>query len=79
MPKICNHNYSYVPKPEKVLEQLFSDGERMPEVEQGKIVAGDAAELDLLTLKKRSGGKLLVLYFYYFDSEPKRQSVCDGR
>ena len=79
MQKICNHNYSYVPKPEKVLEQLFSDGERMPEVEQGKIVAGDAAELDLVTFIKRPGGKLLVLYFYYFDSKPKCQSVCDGR
>ena len=74
----CNLNYSYVPKPEKVLEELFSDGEGMPEVEQGKIVAGDAAELDLLTLKKRSGGKLLVLYFYYLDSKPKCQNVCKG-
>ena len=51
----------------------------MPEVEQGKIVAGDAAELDLVTFNKRPGGKLLVLYLYYFDSKPKCQSVCDGR
>ena len=51
----------------------------MPEVEQGKIVAGDAAELDLLTLQKRLGGKLLVLYFYHFDSKPKCQNVCNGR
>ena len=51
----------------------------MPEVEQGKRVAADAAELDLLTLQKRLGGKLFVLYFYYFDSKPKCQSVCDGR
>ena len=50
----------------------------MPEVEQGKIVAGDAAELDLLTLKKRSGGKLLVSCFYYLDSKPKCQNMCKG-
>ena len=61
MQNFCNLNYSYVPKPEKVLEELFSDGEGMPEVEQGKIVAGDAVKLDSLTLKKHLGGKLVML------------------
>ena len=51
----------------------------MPEVEQGKIVAGDDGELDLLTLQKRPGGKLLVLYFYFFDSKSDCQNVCNGR
>ena len=43
----------------------------MPEVNQGEIVAGDAAELDFLTLKKRPGGKLLMLCFCSFDSKTK--------
>ena len=32
-------------------------------------MAGDAVVLDSLTLKKRPGGKLLMLCFYSFDSE----------
>ena len=64
-------NFSYVPNPEKVVEQLLSDGEGIPEVEQGKIVAGDAVKLDVLTLNRRPRGKLLTLCFYSFDSVPK--------
>ena len=60
------HNFSYVPKPEKVVEQLLSDGEGIPEVEQGTIVATDAVKLDFLPLKKRPRGKLLKLCFYSF-------------
>ena len=41
----------------------------MPEIKQGKIVAGDPAELDVLTLKKRRpGGELLKSHFYSMDS-----------
>ena len=54
---ICNENYSYVANPEKVLEQLLSNGEEIPEIKQGKIVAGDHVELDVLNLKKRPRGK----------------------
>ena len=54
---ICNKNHSYVANPEKVLGQLLSNGEEIPEIKQGKIVAGDHVELDVLTLKKRPRGK----------------------
>merc|ERR1712001_539627 len=47
----------YVANPEKVLEQILSEGEAIPEIKQGKIIAGDPAELDVLTLKHRRGGK----------------------
>ena len=65
---MSSDNFSYVPNPEKVVEQLLSDGEGIPEVEQGKIVAGDAVKLDFLPLTKRPRGKLSILCFYSFDS-----------
>ena len=55
--KIFNENHSYVANPEKVIEQLLSNGEEIPEIKQGKVVAGDHVELDVLTLKKRPRGK----------------------
>ena len=55
--KFFNENHSYVANPEKVIEQLLSNGEEIPEIKQGKVVAGDHVELDVLTLKKRPRGK----------------------
>ena len=40
-------NSRYVASPKKVLRQLLLDG-KYPEVTKGKIVAGDAVELDVL-------------------------------
>ena len=39
----------------------------MPEIKQGKIIAGDPAELDVLTLKKRRGGKLSKFFFLFIE------------
>lgn len=51
----------YVANPEKVLKKLLSDGEGIPEIKQGKIIAGDPAELDVLTLNKRRGDALYIV------------------
>ena len=44
---MLNTNSRYVTSPRKVLRQLLLDG-KYPEVTKGKIVAGDAVELDIL-------------------------------
>ena len=45
---ICpKYNSRYVANPKKVLRQLLLDG-KYPEVTKGKIVAGDAVELDVM-------------------------------
>ena len=35
----------------------------MPEIKQGKIIAGDPAELDVLTLKHRREGWFIIFCF----------------
>ena len=44
---MLNTNSRYVASPKKVLRQLLLDG-KYPEVTKGKIIAGDAVELDVL-------------------------------
>ena len=45
-----NPYFRYVPNPTKVLADLWQKGHEYPEMVSGKIVAGDAVELDVLTL-----------------------------
>ena len=38
-----------MPNPAKVLGEILANGRDMPEVLDGEIIAGDAAEVDVLT------------------------------
>jgi hypothetical protein len=42
----------YVPNPLKVIGEIKAADKEMPEIMEGEILAGDAAELDVLTLNK---------------------------
>jgi len=41
---------SYVPNPLKVIGEMKAGNKQMPEILEGEVLAGDAAELDVLTL-----------------------------
>merc|ERR1711934_965308 len=69
----------YVANPEKALAQILSEGEAIPEIKQGKIIAGDPAELDVLTLNHRPGDKCHQCCFHPELPECEYVRVsCDG-
>ena len=44
----------------------------MPEIKQGKIIAGDPAELDVLTLKHRREGWFIIFCFLSLSSKSEK-------
>ena len=48
MTSICR----YVPNPLKVIGEIKAADLEMPEIMEGEVLAGDPAELDVLTLNK---------------------------
>ena len=71
---MLNINSRYVASPKKVLRQLLLDG-KYPEVTKGKIVAGDAVELDVLDSLSMKGNteKRFQLHQLSFDNTTKRK------
>ena len=44
--------FRYIDNPAKVLGEVLASGKEMPEEVEGEVLAGDAVELNVLTLKK---------------------------
>ena len=44
--------FRYIPNPAQVLGEVLASGKEMPEEVEGEILAGDAVELNVLTMEK---------------------------
>ena len=45
-------SFRYIPNPAQVLGEVLASGKEMPEEVEGEILAGDAVELNVLTMEK---------------------------
>jgi len=57
----------YISNPAQVLGEVLSSGKEMPEEVEGEILAGDAVELNVLTMEK---------WYFFLDSMLNEQYLC---